>query len=629
MRVMKKGGVKAPSCDRPSPSRAQLVSGGSEGVMTPSFLKRHLLVWLVGTMCLSVVLIAAAPTSGPTSRALSRPASQPAATLPKETPLPPRQINQIPALGLLYTGGLRSYFEPCGCQADQLGGFGRLGALLRGYRAAGLALLPADAGNLFYEKLRIKPATKMQSKLKAEMIADQMKIMSYQVMGVGPHDLTFGVDTFKGLSKRAGLRVVASNLVDHKSGKALWPTRLLLTYKGRKFGFLSLTGVPPKPPTLPVKAADAHGPEGFPADFWSKRGLRVLAPLPVAKREVAALRKAGAEVVVLLSTLGIVKTTKLLGQLKGVDLAVDGHDEEELEPPKSVAGAMLLSTPKEGQKAGLFAMYWRKGQRGWSAIITAKKLRKDIKSKREQVASYYKQAKEMLSQGAAFKPIAGVYVKQARALKREIILLQKRLTLPLRLPNKGQGYVHALVDLAKALGDDTIVAARIALYQKEVKEANLKALKQIKPVLTNKQGNSYIGVETCKTCHNSQYQFWKKTQHAHAYATLAKKNKQFDLDCIGCHVVGWQKPGGLYDIQKPQRLANVQCENCHSHGAIHATKKPMKSTIRGKVPASVCKGCHQGSHHPNFNYLTNVKKILGKGHGEKRLAELLKKEKEK
>ena len=182
-----------------------------------------------------------------------------------------------------------------------------------------------------------------------------------------------------------------------------------------------------------------------------------------------------------------------------------------------------------------------------------------------------------------------------------------------------------MLPVSSKLPDFPKAAQRVARYQKEVVAANLKALKSIKPILKDKHGNYYKGVETCKTCHMGAYNFWKKTRHANAYATLVKRKKQFDLDCIGCHVVGWQEPGGLYDIKNPHRLANVQCENCHSLGGLHADRGGQKKYIHRNVTAAVCVKCHKGSHDPNFNFAAKLKKILGKGHGEKRLAELLKK----
>lgn len=583
------------------------------------------------TGVLSLLLMAAGPSSRPTSRpATSAPVKKKLppcvlSTLPKSMTPPPKSIGSTPAHVLFYTGGLRSYFEPCGCQADQLGGFQRLATLIESYRHKGQKMLLVDAGNLYFEALKVSPSKRTQNGLKASMIADMFKKMGFKVAGIGPHDLTFGRKTLKALVARSQLQTISSNLVDAKTRAPLFPTHAIVSFRGKKLGFLSVTATPPPPPVIPGKAPDKH--KVFPKDFWKQRGLALLDPVKAARREVAALRKAGAQLIILLSTMGIPATSQLLAKVKGIHLAIDGHDDEEIDPPQRHGETFLLSTLKEGQKAGVMAMFLKGNVEKWAPIQTPDAVRAKIRSYRSQIATNLGQAKMMAAQGAAFKPIADVYRKQAKALQSKIKGLLKLAALPARLPEKGWGYVHALVPLAKQLLDCSYVNKRVATYQLEAKRANLEALRKIKPIPTDKHGNSFVGVDKCKTCHYSAYQFWKTTRHANAYATLVKKNKQFDLDCIGCHVVGWQKPGGLYDIQKPKRLANVQCENCHQAGAIHATKRPMKSTIHRKVPSTVCTGCHQGSHHPTFKYEVHVKKILGKGHGEKRLAELLQQEK--
>ena len=52
------------------------------------------------------------------------------------------------------------------------------------------------------------------------------------------------------------------------------------------------------------------------------------------------------------------------------------------------------------------------------------------------------------------------------------------------------------------------------------------------------------GPTTCLGCHPDTEPVWKQSKHAPAWETLEAQGKQHHLDCIGCHVVGWQQPGG-------------------------------------------------------------------------------------
>ena len=120
----------------------------------------------------------------------------------------------------------------------------------------------------------------------------------------------------------------------------------------------------------------------------------------------------------------------------------------------------------------------------------------------------------------------------------------------------------------------------------------------------------------------------KSSQRTHVNTTCKLLLMGHAFDTLGCHVVGWQKPGGLFDLQKPGRFAHVQCENCHSYGGLHArTANSQKNGIKRKVTASVCAQCHRGHHHPDFQYNNNLHKILGKGHGEALWKKLLEKQK--
>jgi hypothetical protein len=109
----------------------------------------------------------------------------------------------------------------------------------------------------------------------------------------------------------------------------------------------------------------------------------------------------------------------------------------------------------------------------------------------------------------------------------------------------------------------------------------------------------FVGVETCATCHAKEHDIWQRTGHAHAMATLEKKNEQFDTECVGCHVVGFQK-GGFQSLVLTPQYANVQCESCHGPGRQHS-EKPAKGY--GLMPTPVgCLQCHTTMNSPDFNF---------------------------
>lgn len=131
-------------------------------------------------------------------------------------------------------------------------------------------------------------------------------------------------------------------------------------------------------------------------------------------------------------------------------------------------------------------------------------------------------------------------------------------------------------------------------YQQLVKETNLLE-KYPRFVLPNDL--RYVGSETCKRCHEYEYEKWSTKAHAHAYATLEKAGTQYDPECVVCHVVGMEYESGFISEQKTPHLKDVGCENCHGPGSEH-----IKSVGKAKTaePKSSCIDCHTPDRSANY-----------------------------
>jgi hypothetical protein len=186
---------------------------------------------------------------------------------------------------------------------------------------------------------------------------------------------------------------------------------------------------------------------------------------------------------------------------------------------------------------------------------------------------------------------------------------------PPTLPKGQNVFTYAFVPMSPSLPDAAPVRAAINQYDATTAKENLayaKAHPKACPQAPAGQA-SYVGVETCATCHEEAVDFWKKTAHSHAYASLAGKNKQYNVSCIGCHVTGYEKAGGACDIAQTEGRQNVQCEACHGPGSLHA-ESADPTQIRLQVPESQCRSCHDPENSPHFNYATYRPQILGPGH---------------
>jgi len=118
---------------------------------------------------------------------------------------------------------------------------------------------------------------------------------------------------------------------------------------------------------------------------------------------------------------------------------------------------------------------------------------------------------------------------------------------------------------------------------------------------------TYVGSETCKTCHEYEYQQWSVKPHAQAYATLEKVGSQYDPECVVCHVVGMDYETGFVSPEKTPHLKDVGCENCHGPGSIRVS---TACKVIPKEPISHCTDCHTPEH--STNYSANEKEFLKK-----------------
>lgn len=131
----------------------------------------------------------------------------------------------------------------------------------------------------------------------------------------------------------------------------------------------------------------------------------------------------------------------------------------------------------------------------------------------------------------------------------------------------------------------------------------------------------YVGAKKCRSCHEESYRVWAKSKHATAWKSLtetANPPRDFDPECIGCHVVGWDGLNhfpyldGFDSELKTPELADVGCESCHGPGERHmalelgddeAEQEKTRAAMRlGDSVKKTCYACHDGDNSPEFDF---------------------------
>ncbi len=136
-------------------------------------------------------------------------------------------------------------------------------------------------------------------------------------------------------------------------------------------------------------------------------------------------------------------------------------------------------------------------------------------------------------------------------------------------------------------------------------------------------GATYVGAESCQSCHPNTFAKWSTTKHARAYEALTankKRNREFDAECISCHTTGFPYTSGFVSAQATPALKGNQCENCHGPASLHnaepdnlAYRKPMALTAQGANTSGFCTKCHDPDNDPHFKFDPYYAQIFHKG----------------
>lgn len=139
----------------------------------------------------------------------------------------------------------------------------------------------------------------------------------------------------------------------------------------------------------------------------------------------------------------------------------------------------------------------------------------------------------------------------------------------------------------------------VKLYEKYNEKVEAMFFETLASKRNGRNNSVFGGDELCSNCHSVEHEIWSNSGHGRAYDTLRKINKAFDPECLVCHVVGFNLPGGFISEVDTPELKNVQCEVCHGPGRNHALT-PQAGF--GNKATEACKKCHVKNHSPRFNY---------------------------
>jgi hypothetical protein len=500
--------------------------------------------------------------------------------------MPPK----TPTLRLYLVSSPAGALEPCGCVKDMLGGVDHLAAYVKSQAedAPNSALL--GSGPLFFMNTELASERQTQDSWKADALARALGAAGLRAWAPGANDWAAGLDTFQALASAAQATPLGANL----KAPGVQPVRVF-DVGGNKLGVAGVS-VPAYLGKLPsgVSAGD---------------------PLADLKSAKASLDAQGAHLRVLLAAMPRGEALRLLDQVPGFQVLVVGKPYDQGEsndpptPPAVVGTTLVVEAPNHLQGIGVVDLFVRDDKFEFADGSNTAQA-----AERESLDGRVRELEQRLTTADPTGKSTDPDWVARRADLARLKVEQQKLAQP-TVPAQGSFFQYHLVEVRDGLGSSPTVHGLIDGYYQRVNEHNHDVFKDKLPEPAPEGESHYVGVEVCSTCHKSERAFWDRTQHAGAYATLSSAHKEFNLDCVSCHVTGYDKPGGS-TVVHVENLSNVQCEVCHGPGSRHVAM-PKADKLIALPERSLCAGtCHHPPHvHADWSVSDAWPKIIGPGHG--------------
>jgi len=457
---------------------------------------------------------------------------------------------------IVYAADLSGWLEPCGCSANQRGGLARAAAALARIRAENPDTIFVAGGDLLFEGA-LDPERKDQDLARARTVARALRAM--------------------------GLAATFPGERDFLAGEA----------------FARQTG-------LPFTRSKRIGPVGFGA----------LGSVPEAPVRVAVVHEGG-------SRAGVERAAEARRQ--GIDLVLAAHREGLLDDDanRAVLDAPVPVVQVQGRGQSLArieVLLSGDRARGFAVLPGPSQRAEELDLLASRRAEYARRlaAAEASGKAALAAALGG---KIAELTDRETAIRASPLPAP---PTDRPSIQVTFIPLSDDLPEDEGVRRLLTRHYGEVARMNLASARaQGRPCPDVASATpSFIGVDEvprggtrdCRNCHQAAFASWESTPHARAYETLEKGSRQYDLDCVSCHVTGWKRPGGPCDVASTRGRRGVQCEACHGPASLHAVDPP--GHVVRDPPVSTCAACHTADHSTGFEPTSFRSRIVGPGHGE-------------
>ena len=340
-----------------------------------------------------------------------------------------------------------------------------------------------DAGDLFYDKFRLPDDERSRWEDTAAFLIEQFNATGVDAITLGDRDTYLGVDALRELRRKAKFPFLVANLLDVATGEPMFDAHVVKEVAGIKVGLFGVT----------LEAAARRPADG--AAPW-----RAEDPIATARKEVAALRAEGAEIIVALTHLTEAEERTMAREVPGITAILGGNGVRMLQHPECVDGTFVADAFSKGKYVSAMLLHLWSGQPAGAPLADRFRrdgLDKQIEQVDARIASYERilAAKEAQAQkGAPVEPAAGVGARRASAVNvdfyRKQLVKFRAEKQALELDLEGASAVdpranyiaYELMPVRKDLEDDEQVAQAVETFRKKWPKLDGKARAGVRPL---------------------------------------------------------------------------------------------------------------------------------------------------
>lgn len=210
-----------------------------------------------------------------------------------------------------------------------IGGLGRLASAITVVREEAKDALLLDAGDLLGDSM-------IADLTQGKAMVEALNLLGYDAMSIGNHEPDFGTDVLRQRMKDASFTVLASNVIERQSRKPFATPYIIKKVSGVTVGILGLAY-----PKTPWTTAAKNVAE---VEFQD--------PVAVVLHYLPKLRRDGAELIVVLSHLGLGGDKSLAKVVAGIDVIVGGHSHNRMQEAEKVGDTLIVQAGAHGSDLG-------------------------------------------------------------------------------------------------------------------------------------------------------------------------------------------------------------------------------------------------------------------------------------